>query len=838
MANQLQRKGTSLIEITQEEAQKATTPAGTAAQGGTPAQAAASATPNGKAPVLAEAVDKTLQREQRLTPQGPSAEQQGAARQAQAKADRLRQLGSLGSRVDSLLEQRLQQQAATGPVSQSIDDSKLALEFPNDPTKQAQVRDALAAYLAAPPEGKEAALAALSTAAGTLVDPNRYLKSAAATVQGAVQAPPSQPVTMAEVGWGDLDPQQVAADLGLSVEDVNKLTPEQLSGAVAEVQAREFQQQRALAAELATASPQRKAQIWAELRAGQLAGVNATELAVDQLKGELVSDAEVEFNGQPYKLNDLLKSDVVSKEILKAAQDPEHLKALVTQDPKVWGPANPGEPPTLGDWIRSNVEALSELSKTQAAEATALGAVQTQLGTATEKFDTKLLEVLGVSVPEFATSEQVAQITQQLENSSVAQAVLADGTLSGVFTANPALVQQLAGETKEQILERKKLTDSIGQDATLTALLGYDPTTGMFTGDMASAKQMQTAYAQLASKASQISGDPRFLAAVKSGDITTPEQLLQIARYPDIFDSYQRQKELVDKINKAIQTRDGGLLGQALFGGADPTDLNSAYQTALRVPRGDLRKAPSKNWVEAQKLIDKMRSYADFNRDGRIDAADVNQLLNPSNADKLSRIANNNVDPKELLTRNQPWDALSSVKAFLNTFPETAKDIELAEKKRQDDIKAGMEWASQRPVRPTETTGVNPSDILANVLSKIPSQQEGTALVEKAKKGPLGKQDRSRLYKWVTAGWPKDVTDVFSEEKFNSLLDDPAFVGYLEDLKSWSPDKGHKAFTEFLKDPKNPENLVKMKTIFKNTSESVVSPHKNVLDKAKGGKII
>jgi 2-hydroxychromene-2-carboxylate isomerase len=474
----LYRKGGSVFETAQESlaalsggAPTPTTPAGASAVGGTPQQAAMAGTPAQKKPVVQAAVAPTesLQTQQRQVAAStapPVAESPGAV--AAAKADRLRALGSLNSRVENLLASRLGK-VTKATVVPEVDTAALADLFP-DAKKQKAVKKALTAY--ATGGYTEAGLAAVANAAGleslAADEINKMFLQGGQAFAGAADNAALGATTVNNLNLAKItDVNQLAADLGMTPEALKALPLDQFKQMIEDVQAREFQAAASLQAELVNATPQRAQEIQAELRTMGQQGVTATEQSVEHLAAEVASDQEIQFNGQTYRIDQLLKDDTVSKTILAAVDSPALLEELKRTQPQ------------LAEWVTNNQKALADVAIDMKADVAAVQAATDAFKTATSGLSEALV---GKLLPGLAgkalTTAEVAAAKDTLAKDPLYSFALQTPDLLAQLNTDPTLLDQTKGWTTEQIKagwEAKQRLDGDADAARVMEGLGIKP---------------------------------------------------------------------------------------------------------------------------------------------------------------------------------------------------------------------------------------------------------------------------------------------------------------------------------------------------------------------------
>jgi hypothetical protein len=541
-------------------------------------------TPAQKEPVLAEAVSasptQTVEGQARLTPQ--AAPQQAPAPQL----ERLKQLGSYGTRLQTIIQNRANQLQTVAAQTNQLDDAAVARLTAGKGSAEAEkIRQALTTYGAGGrTEADLVALAAqtgLDTLKGGTLAGLFKQQDAGAAAQGAYRAPVTvQELDLAQAG---IDPAQLAQDLGVTPEVLASYTPDQLQAAVQGVVAREFSVTEGLRAERRTASQQRKQQIDQELRARGESGATVAEAAAGELAELLESQEEVEFAGERKNVADLLKDDTVSRLVTEASLAPERLAALK---------ANPSTA-ALGAWIESNKGNLAALAQDMADQVLQVGKVQDDYQAEIGSLAPELQSLLGVKVDGPVTTAKLAALKAARDAHPVYQAYQADPDTAAWVDANPKALDQLKGMSAADIQSAVKFTRETAGDQILAKIAGLDPNAPL---------RRPTPDAMRAKESLRILGDktagPTFQKLLTRG-LLTPDLVAEMTTLPDLMDPNDKKFGGIT-LNQLVQNGTIDTASELRFVLHNPSGLQAMQR---RLDERDAVEAAMQDPAQAMQLL-------------------------------------------------------------------------------------------------------------------------------------------------------------------------------------------------------------------------------------------
>jgi hypothetical protein len=677
------------------------TPQAVAAAGGTEQQAAMAGTPAQKAPVLDKAVkpQDSLATQQRQTP-APAAPDQ-AAKTATEKVDRLQQLGSLGSRVQSLIEQRVTAQTQQ-TATQTVNEDALKTQFANDPTKLAAARAALQTYLTGGKTEDQLAQVAGAVGADRLAGGGlaSYFTDGTAAVGAAAASNAAAAPTLGQLdlAGAGIDPAQLAQDLGVTPEALAAMSPTDLQSAVKAVEDRELSSVDALKAEAASASPNRRAQILADLQRLDATGQAAAEVAAKGLQDQIAQAGQVTFNGKSFAVEDLLKSDEISTTIKNAAASEQSLAELRKTEP------------ALAQWITDNKSAIAAVAGEMGVAAEQFGKTQESAQALRDSYGDALKTLLPDGVPSNITSAQLGQLQQQLANDPLAKAVLASAGVRSVVESNPdlaatlrtspvmlelagsddkfltalraepAAAAKLAGKSADEIRQLMTAADSLkgNQGDLLATIAGVTVPSSAFATDMNPAQLANVAKlkAEYDKMPGSVTTDPNFAALVKSGVINDALDLKSLRQSPELLKGLIERKAANDNVksvinNPATRTED---VTKLLFGtGSMESTIDLWRQANLTLRQGKASHSQAE-LDQAARVSALVGKFLDFNEDGRVDDGDEKgqnpewAKRTPESAKKwLAKNYDSQFNPKKALdNQNVTPSVFEDVRAFMS----------------------------------------------------------------------------------------------------------------------------------------------------------------------------
>lgn len=339
----LVRKNGQMVNVSEEEAKQLreaaglpppVDPASTAAEGANPDQAKMAGTPNQTktATNVALTGTKTLAGTERLD-QGRT-QASDTEKAAMEKANRLAQVGSLGTRVEGLIAKQMAAGAAAATGKATIDTAQLA-GLKLDPASQAKATELLNKVAAG--DRSTATIDALNALGVTSPDALIQTGSQAIGKQLAGAVLNSDAVTVDMLG---LSQQEMTDLLGPNWKNMSL---EQLQTQVATMQQQEFGRADDIRARLADpfTSPAEKERLRKELVGMGQVGVENAEQLVDTLSTNI--------EGATDDIKAALEDEAISAEIMEYLDDPEN-SDLASKNP------------ALAQWAESQREALSAIA--------------------------------------------------------------------------------------------------------------------------------------------------------------------------------------------------------------------------------------------------------------------------------------------------------------------------------------------------------------------------------------------------------------------------------------------------------------------------------------------
>lgn len=472
--------------------QPPTTPAGAQALGGTQQQVAMAGTPAQKKPVLEQAVKKTetLQGAQRL--EAPREVATGAEQSAATKAQQLAQLGSLGTRVQSLIEGELKKgaQQALGQarvsgdaVSQmlGLNDAQLAAQKADPNSQYNQVTTKLQQY-AADPQNQQvlAELAGLGLTPAQAAQASQMWQSASqATGTGVAEAVANQAtlgqLDVTQMGYASMD--ELAGTLGVTPQEAATMTVPQLQQRVADLQQETFSRIQTLQAQLAGMPPgsAQRQLIQRELADLGQVGVAGVEAQVAQTAADIQLADQVKVGNRQMSVEQALKDQNISDLIQDyISASPEQREAILPS--AIYG--------DLRQWVDNNYAALGELvghaQETQQQFSQAQQDYQAigQLG-GVQIPDTLLSQIIPGYMPgSVVTSDQVAAAQQTLASSPIGQLAQSDVPNKSVILSSlgPADLQEIQQRnlSAAQVADAFNRAEAVRGDAIAQQLMGGD----------------------------------------------------------------------------------------------------------------------------------------------------------------------------------------------------------------------------------------------------------------------------------------------------------------------------------------------------------------------------
>lgn len=628
-----------LIEDEQEQ-QPVASPAGAAAAGANPDQAkmVGSSAQKDNAITQAVAPEQTLQAKQRYKQPAP------VDQADDTKASRLQNIGSLASRVDSMVFQQ-QEQARGTQAGLTIDYEAQGI----DDTARAAVQSYLdlvngVGGVQATKDDIERAHVNMNNALSnnsTNVDPAAFIEehglSLGTQYADATEIDTAVPLSsligesdnIADTLGYEGGEQAMADDLGVAIEDLGNLTLEDIQTRIKDIEAAEFSKADSLRADLISASPNERQAILEELAALGASGTTGLEAGVDKLNEVMESADEIEFGGQQFTVKDLLDNDLISDSIAAAVRSEDALEQLTSEEP------------ALGKWIKDNISSLKLLTTDMEHNTQAFADVQTAYTEAQGDVDESLIQLATGMTKEdlkFVTSADLEDITQQFQDSAVFQAANEDPAINDDLTevlaggdsdlkdflfgseettdANGNTVPAKEPATKEEILasaaEAKELEDPNNILSTIFSDMVVE--NGFVSPDQSNEiAQIRPTVDALADNP-EITSDPTFVELIKDGKISL-EDAEYLAEDPDEWEDAVQWHTDTKNLSEARDVDD--VIEAVLGEGANTESVNKSLAELKTQAVWD---------PVARKKYNEMTAFFDTNGDGKVTDDDFTDL--------------------------------------------------------------------------------------------------------------------------------------------------------------------------------------------------------------------
>jgi len=453
------KQGGQLYETSQEELKKQTaSPAGAAGQGATPDQSKMIGTP-----AQTEAVAKATQQQptyeqmQRIKPKQQA--EPSTTQSAVDKIERMKSLGSIETQLEGLIQQRLQTAQQTTLQQQVVNDEYVKQVAAQE--QQAALSTALNEYANATTDAErnEAILKAYLLDNKINKDTiNKYFVGEVGAIGAALEEATPESIILGDV-WDEAtlgNTAQVAADLGITPEELAGMNMQQFEEAIQNVESQEFNKIQNLQAELPSAVGARREAIIRELQGLAQAGVTGIEAQYDRLQKDIEEARTIDIAGQEFELGELLEDETLSKYILSSLSDESVMKQLQE------------EVPDLVTWIEENREALTGLQETAREDVKGFEDTQKEI-TQTTAGKEGLADIIGGKRPDYMTDAQWATYKDDLEKSGVWNAASNDAEVNTLFQGEEgqklAATLHEAGYSEKQIIELKDFNNILRDDS-------------------------------------------------------------------------------------------------------------------------------------------------------------------------------------------------------------------------------------------------------------------------------------------------------------------------------------------------------------------------------------
>jgi hypothetical protein len=569
----LVKQGGNLYEASGEElnsqqqaATLPTTPAGAAAQGANPDEAKMVGTQANKESTLKKIVtpDQSLQqakREQQTVQERPL---QPSNVEAAEKLNRIKSIGSIESQLEARIQQKLDdataQQAQLQVEAATIEALPVA--------QQVQAQELINKYTESLQTGGLGGqqLVAMSKLLGREVTPAEmqgWFQDSASTLGGMVQESLPATLTMADVGLSELgDVNAIANDLGVTPEELNSYTLEQLQQKIQDVESQEYNRVQNLQAQLPGATGARREQILRELGSEAQVGTTGVEAQFDRIQKDIDEASTIDVAGEEFTLAEILEDDGLSEFIEEAVRSPEALKKLEETAP------------ALAEWVKNNIEGLKQLGADVQASGEAFGVTQDEVRNIKSSIGSpELASSIFGEVPEYMTAEDAAAFKAKVEANPIIQAMGDDDWLRTELTRNPKLAAQLKDMNKETIVSLAAASQKIRSNPNIAAMLGIEG--GEFITDKSLLTDIDY-ISGIATKAPGLLEDSTFRNAYING--TIDKSVVNIlANNPDEWQDVNEGIKISNQLAEIGDDLDG--LVNYMFGGVGVDELNASMTT-------------------------------------------------------------------------------------------------------------------------------------------------------------------------------------------------------------------------------------------------------------------
>lgn len=550
MSTNITKQGTSLQETSTEELQKLSqkagmtprTPAGATGIGANPDQAKMAGTPAQKkaaSPIRTDgptAPGSTLDQAARLTP--PSAQ----AMTAPEKLDRMKQLGSLNTQVEGLVQgymQQLQSQQAALSLNTT------ALEM-----APASQRPALEAALneykgALTEQQRESAVIKAGQALGRPLSAAEMQGYFAGTPEAVGQlaknvTPETVKLSDLQLSASGVNIPAIAADLGVSEDELAGLTLPQLNQKIEEIRQSEFAESEQAQAEALSAVGNRAKQLQGERQAIGQSGRMGYEAQFQGLQDEIEKAGEIEIAGQKTSIDKLLSDETLSRIVSGAAISSAELNKLKQTEP------------ALAQWVEQYKSALIDLSKEAGLVASDVAETQLEAEKLKENVSSDLFGAVFGEAPDMYSKEELDALKASMSASPLWQKLNADANFRSRLELSPERAAELQGLDAASLDTLMNATKTAEANPVLSDLAGYTPG-GLLTPAQADFVNMWKD--ELSALPPAIASDKTFQDMLKSGQLTEAHAML-LAESPELWDEYRAEQTAAKEITKVKTAED------------------------------------------------------------------------------------------------------------------------------------------------------------------------------------------------------------------------------------------------------------------------------------------
>lgn len=562
----------------------------------------------------------------------PRKQQTSAEDEARQKAAELQSFGSLGTRVQAIIEQKLK-----------LDDSikaegKLKPEKMDSlpPNLKAQAKTLLDNFVANPNDMK--ALADINNfwAQNSLGDfePNAWVKTDTAVVADTAAQAIQDTLTLGDIKAQMTPDEQDALQKNFGAGWQQMTVPE-MQQALEDLDQAEFSRKSSLEAQLATATGAHRQMLLQELRGLAVTGATGVEASVDKLRAQVARADTVTVNGEMITVEEMLKDDNISDMIARYYLDPKSKFAL---DMKA-------QNPELVAWLDKNKDELGAVADKYASQQHTLGEIQdtkahlNKLGLPDgDSFNDKvMISVLGSQwhdftdhVPDVSNVGIFKYIQDNANNADALHKFTA--LLNGSSKETIDYIAHMGADRASDIAHMMSVTSMVDEDRTFyTELYPDADLNGLIVNedlqkDIAKVDPIVKAIdGDRTGHGSLLKADRDFRDLVKTGQVTS-SNIDMLLKDPSSFENWKKYNEWLGEID-TMKSKSGkdlvdGMLDM-IFG--HDVSIESAQQNM-----DELYKAKeAMPWSDAAKRYDQM--FAVFGN--TIDAADGKTLFDRVNED-------------------------------------------------------------------------------------------------------------------------------------------------------------------------------------------------------------
>jgi hypothetical protein len=554
---------------------------------GTPAQTAAALEDTRRK----EAPSTLSQAERYAQPTAPSGT---LAQEAKDKALTLQQLGPVRSRVQALIEQRLQSaQTATSELGINQE----AIEGIQDLDKRQETEQAFTQYLANPTESN---LQTIYDTVGSsaLEDIATYFQGVPESIKQAIAPQIVGNATVADLSLEELGTSipELASTLQVDEATLQGMSLNDLNSEIDALQAAELSNTDQATAILysPTSTPQQRQAAIATLRQLGVAGIPGAEQAVERVQQQINDAQTIEIAGRELSLEEALSDEGISALVTQASYDDNILNKL-KEDPRY---------ADLANWISENKNALMSLATEYEGEAQDFLKVQdewqqvkTTLG---EGGDALLSTILGKDLANSILSTELDEANQKLSDSPLYQAVVENDILREDLKSSPEVAQEMIDNnlSQEEIENSARVKEVTEADSYIASLLGKE-------GYLTNKSDIVDAVANL-DKINAIS--PSVLNRGRAYQDVLNIDLLEDIDSSDDPDEIFTDIDEYNSVKKRLDTMEGrDEVVAGTFGSSDwsANDLNWAIKNA------------------PQETVDAIKAVFDLNNDGTITEEEI-----------------------------------------------------------------------------------------------------------------------------------------------------------------------------------------------------------------------